>query len=37
MFITLISFEPHLFILGWLKLNLNHRTVRLNWGDEYWW
>ena len=20
----------------WLKLNLNHQTVRLTWGDEYW-
>ena len=37
-FITLISLAPHLFLLGWLKLNLillDH--LRLAKGDECWW
>ena len=35
---TSTCFTPHLFLLGWLKLNLALLDqLRLPWGDERWW
>ena len=38
-FITSTSLAPHLFLLGWLKLNLILLLdqLRLAQGDEHWW